>query len=267
MTIADRRSAEGRRTPTSVRGYAHWWAFFKGTWRGTAFTAVLVPVLNLLALGYGLGSLVDSSGGFDGIPYPAFIGPGLLATSAMSDAINESTWPVMGAMRWDKSYHAMLATPLRARDAMLGHLAWNLTRVLMSATAFFVVLLAFGLVSGLEGLLAIPFAVLVGLAFAPLVMAFAATTENSNSFALIYRFGVIPMFLFSGAFSPVSQLPVWLATIARATPIYSGVELCRSATTSTLTWWPDLGHVAYLLLWGAAGLVLADRTFRRRLEV
>jgi lipooligosaccharide transport system permease protein len=267
MTLAQRRVSEGRRTPTYIRGYAHWWAFFKGTWRGSAFTAVLVPVLNLLALGYGLGSLVNPTGGFDGIPYVAFIGPGLLATSAMTDAINESTWPVLGAMRWDKSYHAMLATPLRARDAMLGHLAWNLTRVLMSATAFFAVLVAFGLVSGWQGVLAIPFAVLVGLAFAPLIMAFSATTENSNSFALIYRFAVIPMFLFSGAFFPVSQLPDWLAAIARATPIWSGVELCRSATTSTLTWWPALGQVGYLLLWGAVGLVLADRTFRRRLEL
>ena len=255
----------GRTAPAAVRSYAHWWRAYRTLWRGSVFTTVLVPVLNLLALGYGLGALVDAGGGFDGLSYVAFIGPGLLATSAMSTAVDESTFPVMGAIRWDRTYHAMLATPLGAFDVLLGHLLWILTRVLMGAVAFFLVLVAFDVVVGWEGVLAVPFGVLTGFAFAAPVMAFAATTDNNERFALLYRFGVVPMFLFAGAFFPITQLPGWMQVVAELTPAYHGVELCRGATTSTLAWGPDLVHIAYLLLWGGVGVFLARRAFRRRL--
>ncbi len=96
-------------------------------------------------------------------------------------------------------------------------------------------------------------------------MAFAATTENNERFALLFRFGVVPMFLFAGAFFPVTQLPGWMQVVAELTPTYHGVALCRAATTSTLAWGPDLVHVAYLMLWGVVGFFLARQAFRRRL--
>ncbi len=254
-------------TPALVRSYAHWWYAYKRVWRGSIVTTILVPILNLLALGYGLGALVDAGGGFDGLSYVAFIGPGLLATSAMTTAVEESTFPVMGAIRWDRSYHAMMATPLGARDVFVGHLLWVLTRVLSGAAVFFAVLVAFGVVTSWGGVLAIPSAVLLGLAFAAPVMAFAATTENNERFALLYRFGVIPLFLFAGAFFPVTQLPGWMQVVAHLTPTYHGVELCRGATTGTLAWDSAMVSVGYLLLWGAVGFFFAVRAYRRRLVV
>ncbi len=253
--------------PPLMRSYAHWFHAYKQLWRGSVSTTILVPILNLLALGFGLGALVDAGGGFDGLSYIAFLGPGLLATSAMTTAVEETTYPVMGAIRWDRSYHAMMATPLSSRDVLVGHLLWVLTRILTGATIFFLVLVCFGVVSSWSGILAIPFAVLLGLAFAAPVMAFSASTDKNESFALLYRFGVIPLFLFAGAFFPVTQLPGWMQVVAQATPTYHGVELCRGATTGTLAWGPALGNVAYLLLWAAIGFVLAVRAYRRRLVV
>jgi lipooligosaccharide transport system permease protein len=264
------RTVDGTRPsgpPALVRSYAHWWYAYKRVWRGSVVTTVLVPVLNLLALGYGLGALVDAGGGFDGLSYVAFIGPGLLATSAMTTAVEETTFPVMGAIRWDRSYHAMMATPLGARDVLVGHLLWVLTRVLSGSAVFFAVLVAFGVVDSWTSVVAIPFALLLGFAFAAPVMAFAATTENNERFALLYRFGVIPLFLFAGAFFPVTQLPGWMQVVAHLTPTYHGVELCRGATTDTLAWGSTLVSVAYLLLWGAIGFVLAVRAYHRRLVV
>lgn len=255
-----------RRTlPAPVRSYSHFAHAYKTLWRGSLFSTILVPILNLLALGFGVGALVDARGGFDGLSYVAFIGPGLLATAAMTTAVEEATYPVMGAIRWHRTYFAMLATPLTAGDVLVGHLLWMMTRVLMGASVFFVVLLGFGVVFSWQGIFVVPFAVLLGFAFAAPVTAFSATTDDNEKFAYLYRFGVIPMVLFAGAFFPVTQLPGWMQVVAQLTPTYHGVELCRAATTGTLTWGTDAFHVVYLLLWGAVGIVLARRAFYRRL--
>ncbi len=251
--------------PAPVRSYSHFAHAYTLLWRGSLSTTILVPILTLVALGFGLGSLVDAGGGFDGLSYLVFIGPGLLAAAAMTTAVEEATYPVMGAIRWQRTYFAMLATPLTAVDVLIGHLLWMLTRVLMGAVAFFIVLLGFGVVTDWQGVLVVPFAVLIGFAFAAPVTAFSATTDNNESFAYLYRFGIIPMSLFAGAFFPISQLPGWLQVVAELTPAFHGVELCRGATTGTLSWSSDYVHVAYLLSWGFVGLLLAKRAFTRRL--
>ncbi len=267
MTAIREQAGGVRLTHPAVRSYAHWWHFYKRTWRGSIVTTMLVPLLNLLALGYGLGALIASEGGIAGLAYPVYVAPGLLATAAMSAAVEESTFPVMNAVRWDKAYQAMLATPIRARDAFLGHLLWALTRVAMGSLGFFVIIAVLGLVTSWQGILAVPFALLVGLAFAAPVMAFAVNTENNQNFALLYRFGVVPLFLFSGAFFPIAQLPGWMQVVAHATPTWHGVELCRGATTGQLQWSSMTISVAYLALWGAIGSVLAARLYQRRLVI
>lgn len=245
-----------------LRSYAFWAVNYRRTWRGSAVTTVLIPVLTLLALGYGLGRLLGSEG-VAGLAYPLFLGPGLLAAGAMQTAMDDALFPVMGAVRWNRTYHAMLATPLTSRDVFVGHLLWVVTRVLAGSTAFLLALVAFGLVRSWEGLLVLPFAGLIGLAFAAPAMGFAARSRNSEDFALVYRFGVVPMFLFAGAFFPVSQLPGWLQPVAWVTPLWHGVSLCRAATLGLLQPWPALGHVAYLLLWAGAGVLVSDRVYRR----
>jgi lipooligosaccharide transport system permease protein len=239
---------------------------YRRVWRGTAVTSVVTPVVYLLALGVGLGVFVDRSAELEGgISFLEFVAPGLLAATAMQLATFEASFPVLGAIKWDRQYHAMLATPLRVTDIVLGHQAYFAARLLSTTTIYLVVIAAFGAVSSPLAILAIPVGVLVGLSFSCAIAAWAAHTENEVSFIAIFRFVMLPMFLFSGTFFPVEELPTPLEIVAYCTPLYHGVELCRSLTLGTVELLPALGHLAFLLAVAGAGLVAAHITYRRRL--
>ena len=249
-----------------LRAYEHWLAQYKRVWRGTIGTSLVNPLLYLAAMGVGLGTIVDeSSNAPAGVPYLDFIAPGLLAAAAMQTAATESSWPVMGAIKWTRTYYAMTATPLTEQDVLIGHQLFVITRVLTASAAYLVVVAAFGAVNSWLGLLAIPVAVLVGTAFSMPMAAYSASSESDSSFPPIFRFVIVPMFLFSGTFFPVSQMPLALELLAYVTPIWHGVELCRGLMLGTAELLPALGHVAYLLAWTIGGLVLARRAYRRRL--
>ena len=253
------RFAGGR----ALAAFFAWLQVYRRVWRGSAVNTVLVPVLNLLALGYGLGTLVNGNGGIDGVPYAQYLAPGLLAAGVMQTATDESMFPVMGALRWNRTYFAMTATPLTAAEVFVGHLMYVLARAWSGAMVFLCVLLAFRLTNGPAALWVLPFALLLAAAFATPVMAFSVNARNDEAFAMLYRFVWIPMFLFSGAFFPVSQLPTWIRVIAEVTPLYHGVELVRAATLDDLTW-PAVGvHVAYLSAFAVVGFFLAVRAYRR----
>lgn len=240
---------------------------YKRAWRGSAVSSVVTPVVYLLALGVGLGVFVDRSTSLpDGISYLEFVAPGLMAATAMQIASFESTWPVLSAIKWDRQYHAMLATPLRVRDVMLGHQSYFALRLLMTATVYFVVIVAFGAVRSPVGILAIPVTVLVGLCFSAPLAAWAAHTQTEVSFVAIFRFVILPMFLFSGTFFPISSLPAPLEVIAWLTPLWHGVTLCRDLTLGQVSA-VDLLHLAYLLAFFGVGILLARMTYRRRLVV
>ena len=241
---------------------------YKRVWRGTAVTSVITPVIYLLALGVGLGVFVDRSADLpDGITYLEFVAPGLMAATAMQLATFESSWPVLSAIKWDRQYHAMLATPLRYGDILLGHQTFVAARIFMTAAVYLVVITAFGAVSSPLGILAIPVTVLVGLSFSLPIAAWAAHTETEVSFVAIFRFVILPMFLFSGTFFPISTLPAPLEAIAYLTPLWHGVTLCRDLTLGDVEVWSALLHVGYLLACCAVGLALARMTYRRRLVV
>jgi len=241
---------------------------YKRVWRGTAVTSVITPVIYLLALGVGLGVFVDRSADLpDGITYLEFVAPGLMAATAMQLATFESSWPVLSAIKWDRQYHAMLATPLRYGDILLGHQTFVAARVFMTATVYLVVITAFGAVASPLGILAIPVTVFVGLSFSLPIAAWAAHTETEVSFVAIFRFVILPMFLFSGTFFPISSLPAPLEAIAYLTPLWHGVTLCRDLTLGDVHLWSGLLHVGYLLACCAVGLALARMTYRRRLVV
>jgi lipooligosaccharide transport system permease protein len=243
-------------------------AQYRQSWRGSAVSTVVTPVVYLLALGVGLGVFVDRSTNLpDGVSYLEFVAPGLMAATAMQIASFEATWPVLGAIKWHRQYHAMLATPLRSLDVMLGHQAYFLFRLLLTSTVYFVVIAAFGTVSSPLGVLAIPVSVLVGLAFTAPLAAWAAHTENEVSFLAIFRFLILPMFLISGAFFPVSTLPRVLEVLVWLTPLWHGVTLCRDLTLGRIEPWADVVHLAYVSAWVAAGLVAARITYARRLVV
>ena len=151
----------------ALRPLEYFFAQYRRVWRGTAVTSVVTPVVYLLALGVGLGVFVDRSASLPGdISYLDFVAPGLMAATAMQVAVFEASWPVLSAIKWDRQYHAMLATPLRVRDVVIGHQAFFVFRLLLISTVYFVVIAAFGAVESPLGILAIPVTVLVGLAFA-----------------------------------------------------------------------------------------------------
>ena len=239
---------------------------YRSTWRGSAFSTVLSPVLFLAAMGLGLGSLVDDNGqGVEGIDYLSFLAPGLLAAAAMQTGCFESLWPVMAGIKWRKSYDAMMATPLTARDIAVGHVTWATVRVTMTAVAFLVAMVLFGAVASWWGLLALPAAVLTGAAHTAPLAGITASLDNDYAIANIMRFGVVPLFLFSGTFFPVEQLPDWIEPLAVVTPLWHGVELCRSLCLGEASLLASLGHVAYLVVFVAVGAAMSIRLFERRL--
>ncbi|HSV64287.1 MAG TPA: ABC transporter permease [Mycobacteriales bacterium] len=258
-----------RRAPPAVlRSFAYWLYQYKRTWRGSVVSTLLNPLIFLTAMGLGLGTLVNSSAGGQrlGVGYLAFIAPGVLAATAMQTAAGEATYPVMASIKWVRTYHAMLATPLGVRDVLVGHLAWMTTRVAMGSVAFFLGMALFGTLQSGWAILALPAAILTGVAFVTPIAAFAAAQESESHYASLFRFGIMPMFLFSGVFFPLAQVPGLLRPLAYVTPLWHGVDLCRGLTLGVgLTPAGAALHVGYLALWAAVGFWVATVTFRGRL--
>jgi lipooligosaccharide transport system permease protein len=253
----------------AVRAFRFWLTNYRRTWRGSIYSSVLEPVLYLGAMGLGLGTLVDRHGtaSLGGMSYLVFLAPGLLAAAAMQTAMGESTYPVMASVKWLKTYQAAAATPLRPVDLFHGHLLFTIMRLVMNCSIFLVVMTAFGAAASPWVLAAIPVAMLTGLAFAAPIEAFAVTRNKDGSFAMLFRFGMIPLFLFSGTFFPLTQLPGWIRPVAYATPLWHGVALCRSLSLGTASPGGALVHVGYLAAVAAIGVAVGRRTYRRRLYV
>jgi lipooligosaccharide transport system permease protein len=253
----------------AIRELRFWLTDYRRTWRGSIYSSVLSPVLYLGAMGLGLGALVDARGtaSLGGVSYLVFLAPGLLAANAMQTAISNSTFPVLGSVKWVKTYQAAAATPLRPSDIFHGHLLFTLLRLVMNSSIFVVVMAAFGAVRSPWVIAALPVAVLTGLAFAAPVEAFAVLQTRDQPFSVIYRFGLIPLFLFSGTFFPVTRLPEWARVLAYITPLWHGVTLCRSLSLGTATAGGALVHLAYLATLATAGIIAGNRAYRRRLYV
>lgn len=268
LTEPEQLMPRRRPTPLWLRGLGYWAYQYRRTWRSSITTSFLYPVLYLAAMGVGLGSLINKHTRLvDGVSYLDFVAPGLLAATAMQIGSNEAMYPVMGAIKWLKTYFAMLATPLRVADILLGHVAWIAVRLATVSSIYLVVVAAFGVVRSPLAVLALPAAVMTGLAFATPIASFSATQDKDVGFTTIYRFVMIPLFLFSGTFYPVSQLPGWLQPLAYATPLYHGVNLCRGLVLGNVQFWSGVGDAAYLLALTAIGYMLARVTFGRRLVV
>lgn len=265
--IAGAKPARG--TPRPVRVLEYWMYQYRANWRGTVTAGVLNPVLYLAAMGVGLGSLVDkqqsSQGSLGGVSYVAFIAPGMLAAVAMQVGAQESTYPVLGAIKWMRSYIAMLATPLRVVDLLVGHLLYIMVRIGVTVLLFFAAMELFGAGHHWTVVFALPAAMLTGMAFAIPIMGFAITRDGDAAFAALFRFVVMPMFLFSGTFFPITQLPSGFRFVAYLTPLWHGVDMCRSLSLGTASIGRTAMHTGYLLLFIAAGFAAAWRAYRNRL--
>lgn len=220
------------------------------------------PVFFLLALGVGLGSIVGSVQTTAGqaVPYAAFIAPGLLAVAAMNGAIYDSTWNVFFKMQYAKLYEGMLATSLGPLDVALGEILLALLRGGVYATGFLIVMQVLGLNLSWTALLAIPAVLLIAFGFASLGMAVTSYMKTFQQMDWI-NFFLLPMFLFSATFFPVSVYPVPVQVIVEIFPLWHGVELVRGLTTGSLDI-AMLGHVAYFVVMIAVGLTFTTRRLR-----
>ena len=248
----------------------YWATVYRRTWKGSAITSFVNPLFYVLAMGVLLGDYVSAgSDQLDGAPsYLAFMAPGLLAAQSMQTVFGETTYPVMGMIKWQKTYFGMIASPLSVREVILGQLGFVLFRVGLTSAVFTLVMAPFGVYATVWGaFLAYLVQFLVALAFATPIFAFSAGLKNEAPFALLFRLGMIPLFLFSGAFFPISNLDPWMEALARATPLWHGVDLTRMLTLDTVDVGTALVHVAYLATLAVLGWFWAVRRLGRRLSV
>jgi len=217
------------------------------------------PLFYLIAMGQGLGSLVGTVSGPSGqqLSYAAFIAPGLLATSAMNGAIYDSTFSFFIKLKYAKLYDAMLATPLGPVDIALGEIGWALLRGGMYSAGFLGVMLTIGLISSPWALLALPAALFVASAFASIGIAATSFMRSWQDFDLV-QLAVVPMFLFSATFFPLSVYPSAVQWLVQAFPLYHAVSLIRSLTTG-VAGWSALGHVTYFVVMATVGFMVASR--------
>ena len=241
----------------------YWLTVYRRTWRATVISSFVAPIFYVVAMGVLLGGFIDADPSrLEGAPsYLAFVAPGLVAAHAMQTAIGEVTYPVMGALKWHKTYFSQHATPLQADHIAGAHLAFVAVRLATTCGVFMLALTPFGLFATWWGpIAAFGSQILVGMAFAAPIYALSVRLRSENAFGLIYRLGVVPLFLFSGAFFPVDNLGA-LAWVAKLTPLWHGVSLSRMFSLGTVEPGLALLHVAVLLTlcavgwrWSVAGL-------------
>jgi len=236
-------------------------------WRGLAFSSFVAPILFLLALGVGLGDLVDANtNNLGGLTYLEFVAPGLMVATVVQIAGSEALWPVMAGMKWTRQYHGMISAPLRPADVFGGFVLFQVLRGALMGTGFIIAAALLGAVKSPWAPLAIGAAALTAAAISAPIGAWAATRDSDMGFSLVFRLVILPLFLFSGTFFPVSELPAALEKLVVLSPLYHGVELARAATTGQYEAVPILGHIAALAVFIVVGSWFGVRTFSRRLS-
>ena len=216
------------------------------------------PFFYLLSIGIGLSGLVGPvRAGGTLVPYPIFVAPGLLASAAMNGALFDSTFNLFHKLKYARIYESVLSTPLSVADVATGELGWSLIRSGLYAASFMVVMAGLGDAGTPWAVLCYPGALLVAFCFSTTAMAATTYMRSFQDFELVLLV-VLPMFLFSATFYPLSVYPGWLQALVRCTPLYQGVAILRGADLGVFDW-AMLGHAAYLAVLGACGLALTGR--------
>ena len=249
-----------------------WWYIAETRFREmTAYVSYVItssfgnPLIYLLALGVGLAQLVPQ--GIEGVPYLHYVGPALLMSTILTIGAEEGMFPVLGGFKWQKVFFAMSATPVTAGQIVAGFCVHLAIRFAFTASVFFGMLLAFGAVPSGTGWLMIPISVLGAFSIlTPLASYSASITEDKGQFPLIMRLIVMPMFLFSGTFFPLSQVPDWLEWVGWLSPLWHASSLGRVVSFGMIEpVWLTAVHVGYLALLAVLGAVLMRRAFIKRL--
>lgn len=232
------------------------------------FEAIINPTLYLVSIGIGVGSLIDANNGVNGVSYLTFLAPALLASAAIQGSSDEVIFPVMQGFKWNRTFFGMRSTTLTAQQISLGVFLAAMARAAVSIVIYWIVLYLFGALESGTAWLAMPAALLAGASMAAVMLALAAKIENENFFfTLVGRFIMIPMFLFSGTFYPLTQMPIFLQFFGWISPLWHASELGRYLTYD----YPLSGlqlsiHVVVLTAMVVIGLFLSARIFAKRLE-
>ena len=232
--------------------------------------AIANPVLYLVSIGLGVGAYIDENTGgmgVDGVSYITFLAPALLATAAIQGAIDESVYPTLEGFKWNKIFFSMNSTPLSGNHIAMGVFLNSLIRVIFTAVIYWLVMLAFGVLESPRAWLAIFTAVMAGAAFGALMQALAGMLENEDIFfTVLQRFVIMPLFLFSGTFYPLTNMPIFLQWIGWISPLWHATELGRWLTygheISSLMLYTHFIFLNSLLLFG---VIASRRIFTRRL--
>lgn len=251
------RSLSWRTVTVWYRDAKVWTKFYKASILGNMGE----PLLYLLAMGWGLGRMV---GTVDGIPYIQFLAPGLICSTAMYAATFECTFGSFTRMTRQNTYDAIMATPVSLEDIVAGEILWGATKGLLSGTAMLFVMSLFGLVTSFWSVLALGLVFLIGLLFASLSMLVTARAPSYDFFSYYFTLAIAPMFLFSGIFFPVSNLPHWAQTFAWFLPLTHGVSASRALFTGNMGW-GIAGDLLWLAVFTAIIFVVALRSIRKRL--
>lgn len=244
---------------------------YKRSWRGTVISSFVNPIFYLSAMGMGIGTLIDRGDAELGVPYLVFVATGLLAANAMQGGSAEGAFPTMAGIKWRKEYHAIIATPISARDLMFGRVIWGVARLTFILVVFTAIAGVLGALDFKTAILALPPAVLTGVAFMLAMIAMTVHIEEEMVLTQTFRFVIMPLFLFSGTFFPIANLPSFFQWLAYATPLFHGVELVRkialadpSKVTTSIPLWV---HFAYLAVMAVVAFIIATRGMDRRLRV
>jgi lipooligosaccharide transport system permease protein len=270
MSVSHLVSSAVPRWEMVARQRTYWVAAYRRTWKGSIFSSFLVPLFYVLAMGVLLGRFIDArTVDLEGASsYLAFVAPGLVAAHAMQITMGETTWPVMGMIKWHRTYFAMTASPLAVADIVAAQLVFVTFRLATTCGVFLLVMAPFGVFESWAGvLLAWPVTVLVGLSFAGVFHAYSTSIKSETGFSVLYRLLVIPLFLFSGAFFPISSLSAPLEWLARLTPLWHGVDLSRMLVLGDVRPGAAAVHLGYLVALVLVGWVLAVWRLGKRLEV
>jgi lipooligosaccharide transport system permease protein len=261
--VPDLAFADGVRRQTD-----YWLTVYKRTWRSSVFSSFVAPLFYVVAMGVLLGGFVESDPGeLEGATsYLAFVVPGLVAAHAMQTAVGETTYPVMGLIKWQRVYDSMLATPLQVQHLAGATLSFVFFRVATTCAVYMLVLAPFGVFESWWGpFVAYAGQLLVGMAFGVWVYGFSARLEDEQAYGLLFRIGVIPMFLFSGAFFPVANLGEVGSWLARLTPLWHGVSLSRMFCLDEIDWSTAAVNVVVLVTLVVVGWFWAIAGLRKRL--
>jgi lipooligosaccharide transport system permease protein len=274
VPLTPEESAAKARRFGSLYFAEHWLRTMRGYGWTVVMTAVGTPLVYLFAMGVGLATLIDANTGASlgggrggGLPYLVFVAPALLATAGIMVATEENTYSVMSGFKWRRTYYGPNASPLSSAQLVNGHSLGVLFRLLLTTGLYYLFLLLFGAVPEPAGWLMIFTAALGGMAFGLPLMAYASSiVEDKGQFAMVQRFVVMPLFLFSGTFFPLASMPWAVQWIGWISPLWHSTELGRVLSYGYAEpAWLTAVHVLYLAVLAAAGWVLARRNYSRRL--